>query len=140
MLVNTQRKSESVLDQLDRLPQEFHLTGSRLSSETRVDSDWDFFVKDTPHIGQDLEWLGFVNVTRNEGGYLDCSLHQIWRHPDGVDVQIIKPEWFEAKTKANQLLLCTFFGKNLLQHGGRRHKNEVWTQTIQAIQTSVYRK
>ena len=71
---------------------QFHLTGSRFFQFNRPDSDWDFFVQYSFEVEQFIVGLGFAFVEGSDNNYTDFSNIRIYRHPDGVDVQMVLDE------------------------------------------------
>jgi len=66
----------------------FHLTGSRFFKVQTKISDWDFFVKYEESVITFLIDLGFKET--NISSYSDRGVVAVYRHHEGVDVQLVK--------------------------------------------------
>lgn len=81
-----------MVQKLIQSPYQFHLTGSRFFQFNRPDSDWDFFVQYSFEVKEFIVGLGFEFVEGSDNKYTDFSNINIYRHPDGVDIQMVLDE------------------------------------------------
>ena len=99
------RNSESVLESTMRKMEasdfDFYMTGSRIIGTADNSSDWDFFTTNSIKVQSFLANLGFKALPSpgSYNGYpINSSLQQlfmIFRHPCGIDVQLV----YNAKRK-----------------------------------------
>lgn len=123
-------KRDVVLNDMQSSTHVFHLTGSRLFGNHRDDSDYDFFVMENPGLVSELHVRGFKKISRTGCRYNDPSVVFIYRHDCGIDVQIIKPEYFMAKRKVNQFL-NSGIGRQLLgRHHSKPDRINLWSFLI----------
>ena len=113
----------------------YHLTGSRFFGDAGPSSDWDYFVKEDPHIENFLARSGWCQEF--DGSYNDPVLVSCWRK-DNVHVQVV--EDVDLKLKVQDFIK----EKNLLSkmtHGIRTRSERraihriVW---MVALQTYKY--
>jgi hypothetical protein len=73
------REKETLLS-FRQSPHEFHLTGSRFFGMAASESDYDFFVQDTPGIMKDLRDMGFQEIPiRETDNYTDVQCRSVFR-------------------------------------------------------------
>lgn len=83
----------TMLFELQNSDLDFYLTGSRFFNNHRENSDYDFFVEDTPGVRQFLKSLGFSKL--NNSAYLDDNTVVVYRYmPKSgyyitIDIQIV---------------------------------------------------
>lgn len=80
----------------------FYLTGSRFFQKYAEGSDWDFFVEDSPGLVEYLESVGFLKSSK--GTYASKEILAVYKHREGVDVQIVVNA--AAKEKVQQKMLA----------------------------------
>lgn len=114
---------------------EFILTGSRFFKNAGVGSDWDFFVKDTPELREFLSRNHFHGIS--DVDYVgDPTFADVFRfdiQSNGfthIDVQIIHPELFIKKVKAQEFIVRTFRGVFPVP---REYAPTVWTMALAAV-------
>lgn len=119
MLVNNPKKMSDIEKFINESKFEFFLTGSRFFGNATNTSDYDYFVEYSMSLLKDLHTLGFSNESSNRN-YTDISLDRLLKK-DGIHIQIIHPEWMQAKIKAQNVLahyrkylLCTKEQRKLL--------------------------
>lgn len=107
MINGQKKKNQNMLDVLAEMEADFILTGSRATGTNHETSDWDFFTTDSLVLSDSLRDLGFNRINSAvTSEYADASLREVLRYKkDGlqIDVQFIKPSYFEAKKRANEL-------------------------------------
>ena len=97
----TLKSTTAVLLKMEESPFNFHLTGSRFFGDHNVDSDYDFFTKDTPEVRIFLESLGLEaqHISQySEDQLLTAVYHleleddrcQILPGFEGIDVQLVE--------------------------------------------------
>lgn len=128
-------KLQAVLKKMSESILQFTLTGSRFAGTNKEHSDWDFFTEENGLTISQLRQLGFSciykeNVGSNVSMYGDVASSFVYRHPVGIDVQVIKTEYFAAKKFANEFLLKQ--NTSLLRNASKFKSKEIWTKTIQA--------
>ena len=86
----------TMLFELQNSDLDFYLTGSRFFNTKNKNSDYDFFVEDSPRVRQLLKNLGFERL--NNSAYLDDNTVVVYRYisknrdiwcPGHIDVQIV---------------------------------------------------
>lgn len=83
----------TMLFELQNSDLDFYLTGSRFFNTHNNNSDYDFFVEDTPGVRQFLKSLGFSKL--NNSAYLDDNTVVVYRYmPKSgyyitIDIQIV---------------------------------------------------
>lgn len=86
----------TMLFELQNSDLDFYLTGSRFFNTNNKNSDYDFFVEDSPRVRQLLKNLGFERL--NNSAYLDNNTIIVYRYisknrdiwcPGHIDVQIV---------------------------------------------------
>lgn len=80
----------SILFKLQNSDLDFYLTGSRFFNTNNKNSDYDFFVEDTPGVRQFLKSLGFEKL--NNSTYLDNNTIIVYRYmsrKNHIDIQIV---------------------------------------------------
>ncbi len=91
-----------VLSKMMQSEHSFYLTGSRFFSTYDHDSDYDFFVKDSNDVRTFISQLQFRHVS---SGYDPDSLFaDVAQWKSHIHVQLVKPEFFETKIKAQDLI------------------------------------
>lgn len=98
----------------------YHLTGSRFFECEGLASDFDFFVQEDSTVGSFLVENGFEIISKTP--YDDSQVVSVYRHPFGVDIQIVKSA--EIKHNAQELL------KSL---GYRRPSKRSWNAAINYV-------
>mgnify|MGYP000864027683 CR=1 FL=1 len=76
----------SILFKLQNSDLDFYLTGSRFFNNHRENSDYDFFVEDSPGVRQFLKSLGFSKL--NNSAYLDDNTVVVYRYMPKSDCYI----------------------------------------------------
>ncbi len=111
----------------------FYLTGSRFFSTYNHDSDYDFFVKDNDDVRRFISQLQFRHVS---SGYdPDSSLADVAQWKSRIHVQLVKPEFFEIKMKAQDLIRR----EGLLDRGQTKREELVVWRSVMATLTSTER-
>lgn len=81
-------RHQGLLSQLEDLPEDFYLTGSRFFRTERPGSDWDFFTADSPKVRASLSKMGFVEEL--SPSYWDGSTAAVYVHQrGGIHVQLL---------------------------------------------------
>lgn len=78
----------------------FVLTGSRYFVTNSPTSDYDYFTEDTNDVRDFLYRNSFGNARK--GMYDDVSVSAVFRHPEGVDVQLLKEGMVQRKRDAQR--------------------------------------
>ena len=112
---------------LHRLPEEFHLMGSRFFRCAKDTSDWDFAVQYTPDVVQKLKNLGFASL-----GYLS-------EYNDGHTVDVLECCNVQVQLRGNlpltlivrDILSANFWDEHLRASGEKRRA--VWENLHAAI-------
>lgn len=99
MFVGTHPKplsdTDKVLASLEKLPHEFHCTGSRYFGTATATSDWDFFVQECSEIQKSLIAIGFCRVKNK---YTDKNTVCVYQHASAnVHVQVVKDAALKAR-------------------------------------------
>jgi len=120
----------SILFKLQNSDLDFYLTGSRFFNNHRENSDYDFFVEDTPGVRQFLKSLGFSKL--NNSAYLDDNTVVVYRYmPKSgyyitIDIQIVvdavKKQSIQNIMKYNDFILT----------GDKTYAKTVWN-TLMSI-------
>ena len=91
-----------ILSKMMQSGHSFYLTGSRFFNTYDHDSDYDFFVKDSEDVRTFISQLQFRHVS---SGYdPDSSISDVAQWKSRIHVQLVKPEFFETKIKAQDLI------------------------------------
>lgn len=117
----TPNKKRDALDFIRDHQETFYLTGSRYFGTSLDDSDWDFFVAESPALMESFRNSG-LDWKLKEAFYTDETIALVLTC-ENVDVQIIKPAAFLRKKKIQnqiRLLLANFpamqnFSKNQMR-------------------------
>jgi len=143
MLHNTQGQTarmQNVLDEMEKSPFNFWLTGSRFFGTAKPESDWDFYASATEHDSKDtsirtfLAELGFFllgpfdyNV---DGAYNDdnCAYVYRWRGPGTEQIDVQLQENVDLKHKAQELLR-----PYLWKSGLKDYQKNLWNLVYRAI-------
>jgi predicted nucleotidyltransferase len=120
----------SILFKLQNSDLDFYLTGSRFFNNHRENSDYDFFVEDSPGVRQFLKSLGFSKL--NNSAYLDDNTVVVYRYmPKSgyyitIDIQIVvdavKKQSIQNIMKYNDFILT----------GDKTYAKTVWN-TLMSI-------
>lgn len=84
---------------------DFTLTGSRFFGPCREDSDWDYFVEDSPELIRFLYDNGFVKNYGQPSDYssTDPTLLAVWQKDD-VDIQVVRKGLLWKKRLAQKII------------------------------------
>lgn len=120
----------TILFELQNSDLDFYLTGSRFFNNHRENSDYDFFVEDSPGVRQFLKSLGFSKL--NNSAYLDDNTVVVYRYmPKSgyyitIDIQIVvdavKKQSIQNIMKYNDFILT----------GDKTYAKTVWN-TLMSI-------
>lgn len=114
--------SNSIVKALEDSEYRFYLTGSRLFRGA-TEGDWDFFTTNCPQVESFLIHLGFEELSNNEHYPQSDNVQElvsVWRHPDGVDVQLVVGA--EKKAAIQNVLTSTF----VLTHAHKDDAAGIW--------------
>lgn len=105
----------------------FYVTGSRFFGGVHKDSDYDFFVVDSPELRNWLYRQGFVKLSESDLDYADdpffAQVFQ-WDAHGVIQVQCIREEVIEQKIQVQKLLAKLYQGKGL--PGDKAFKRHLW--------------
>jgi hypothetical protein len=127
--VEKQRRMIDILHDVEGF--DFYLTGSRYFGTESSDSDWDFFTTDSEVLRDWLRVCGFKRITAGDRDYPGQDNQQelidIYKHPEGVDVQIVqdvvKKQIVQSAIKESGIFNSPYLS-NLLSD--RLWKREIW--------------
>lgn len=115
----------------------FHLTGSRFFGNSTNQSDWDFFIQDSPQV---RNWLVANNfkINKNSKYYSDDSCVDVYRYyitdykidAHWIDVQIVND--VSLKIKAQDLIKLTV-PPNALEN--KAFARIVWRLALESLST-----
>jgi len=102
----------------------FFLTGSRFFGTHHENSDWDFFVEDSPQIRKVLENWGFVE--ENKYHYFDMLTNIVYAHKQAnIHVQCVKNARIKEHIQ-NSLLETTKKHPNFWTYLPKCYRHLVW--------------
>ena len=112
MILNAYGQSNffKVIQTLMNSPFELYLTGSRFFGVNKPNSDYDFFVKDSPEVRAQLEHSGF-SLLVDEDYKKDTSfaaIYVLYLDVEIIQVQVIKEDEFLIKKEAQDLLASVY--------------------------------
>ena len=106
---------------LARLPEAFHLTGSRFFGYATSKSDWDFAAQYSPELVRKLRDIGFVSCDRGYVRYGDGYTVDVMEH---CDVQVQLRSDLGLTLKVRDLLYNELRGE--LRAAGHEQRREAW--------------
>lgn len=138
MIANS-TNSNKVREFFSSRPETFYLTGSRFFQGLKdsATNDWDFFVADSVALEDALRANNFSSVKTNFSSlnthYRDPSICLVMRgYIDGaqVDVQFTKPEFLEAKIKAQEKIKELKDAGAVFPFGNKALMRDIWRKYI----------
>lgn len=105
----------------------YTLTGSRFFGMSNEMSDYDFYCMDERGVERELSGLGFQRLFGSGSAYHDDpSVHYVMRHQSGIDVQIIKPRFYQLKDRVNRYLNTPFGRQLLTSFPTKEDRRQLW--------------
>lgn len=111
----------SVLKAMEQSEFNFHLTGSRFFGGARMDSDWDFFVQDSPEVRSWIEGHEFNKEFEGKNYYGDPNIAVVYRYRNSIHVQVV-PDAF-AKSFVQRALVKA----EVLKSASKMEAKRIWT-------------
>ena len=121
----------SVVHSLNSSTYKFVLTGSRFFGTCRPESDWDFFTDNGEAIQQYLVSYGFKRLETSS--YVDSSIVEVLRHPDGVDVQLVEDAGLKAAAQQILAGMLAFLPRDAFVDGKKR--KEIWDAALRTAKS-----
>lgn len=112
----------------------FVLTGSRFFKHATPESDWDFFVRDSPTLRDFLQKQGFK--TTDQDYDQDPFFTEVFRfdvYYNGIthiDIQVMSSEYYDMKVEAQNLI----FSKFKTFPAPKEHAKAIWVLAMAKVQ------